>query len=312
MRVLGFGDNIVDRFLDRGLDYPGGNCVNVAVFARRLGSGCRVPRRLRRRRCRRVPARLDRRRGRRRVAEPSARRGERDLHPARGGGGAHVPRLERRWRHGTVAARARRRPARLRRGLRPGAFECVLAQRARTAEAVRRACARLVRPLQRGRVPLARLSRPHLPVGRSRAAVVLAPQCRRDAGAARRRGRTRGIRRARNPRHRRRDRHRRPGRRSTASPTSSPTRRRSSTRWGAATRSWRGSSSRCSVRVGAARLRPIARDSPRHSLRGRMPRTRSASWRAHSAAADLPANPSPLACGESGRADERSARRYGD
>ena len=38
MRVLGFGDNIVDRFLDRGLDYPGGNCVNVAVFARRLGA----------------------------------------------------------------------------------------------------------------------------------------------------------------------------------------------------------------------------------------------------------------------------------
>lgn len=38
MRVLGFGDNIVDRFLDRGIDYPGGNAVNVAVFARRLGA----------------------------------------------------------------------------------------------------------------------------------------------------------------------------------------------------------------------------------------------------------------------------------
>lgn len=38
MRVLGFGDNIVDRFLDRGTDYPGGNAVNVAVFARRLGA----------------------------------------------------------------------------------------------------------------------------------------------------------------------------------------------------------------------------------------------------------------------------------
>ncbi|GII05280.1 PfkB family carbohydrate kinase [Planobispora takensis] len=37
MRVLGFGDNIVDRFVDRGVDYPGGNSVNVAVFARRLG-----------------------------------------------------------------------------------------------------------------------------------------------------------------------------------------------------------------------------------------------------------------------------------
>jgi fructoselysine 6-kinase len=38
VRVLGFGDNIVDRFVDRGVEYPGGNCVNVAVFARRLGA----------------------------------------------------------------------------------------------------------------------------------------------------------------------------------------------------------------------------------------------------------------------------------
>lgn len=38
MRVLGFGDNIVDRFLDRGIDYPGGNAVNVAVYAQRLGA----------------------------------------------------------------------------------------------------------------------------------------------------------------------------------------------------------------------------------------------------------------------------------
>ncbi len=37
-RVLGFGDNIVDRFLDRGVDYPGGNAVNVAVYAHRLGA----------------------------------------------------------------------------------------------------------------------------------------------------------------------------------------------------------------------------------------------------------------------------------
>lgn len=35
--VLGFGDNTVDRFVDRGMDYPGGNCVNVAVYAHRLG-----------------------------------------------------------------------------------------------------------------------------------------------------------------------------------------------------------------------------------------------------------------------------------
>lgn len=38
MRVLGFGDNIVDRFLDRAVEYPGGNAVNVAVYAHRLGA----------------------------------------------------------------------------------------------------------------------------------------------------------------------------------------------------------------------------------------------------------------------------------
>ncbi|WP_246036323.1 PfkB family carbohydrate kinase [Sinomonas susongensis] len=38
VRVLGFGDNIVDRVIDRGIEYPGGNAVNVAVFARQLGA----------------------------------------------------------------------------------------------------------------------------------------------------------------------------------------------------------------------------------------------------------------------------------
>lgn len=38
MRVLGFGDNIIDRFLDRAVEYPGGNAVNVAVYAHRLGA----------------------------------------------------------------------------------------------------------------------------------------------------------------------------------------------------------------------------------------------------------------------------------
>ncbi|WP_323959617.1 sugar kinase [Arthrobacter sp. JZ12] len=37
MKALGFGDNIIDRYLDRGMVYPGGNCVNFAVFARKLG-----------------------------------------------------------------------------------------------------------------------------------------------------------------------------------------------------------------------------------------------------------------------------------
>jgi fructoselysine 6-kinase len=38
VRVLGLGDNIVDRFVDRGVEYPGGNAANVAVFARQLGA----------------------------------------------------------------------------------------------------------------------------------------------------------------------------------------------------------------------------------------------------------------------------------
>jgi len=38
VKVLGFGDNVIDRFIDRKIDYPGGNCVNFAVFARELGA----------------------------------------------------------------------------------------------------------------------------------------------------------------------------------------------------------------------------------------------------------------------------------
>jgi fructoselysine 6-kinase len=37
VRVAGFGDNIVDRFIDRRIMYPGGNCVNFAVYSRQLG-----------------------------------------------------------------------------------------------------------------------------------------------------------------------------------------------------------------------------------------------------------------------------------
>ncbi|MFG1949920.1 PfkB family carbohydrate kinase [Micromonospora sp. NPDC048830] len=36
--VCGVGDNVVDRYLDTGLEYPGGNAYNVAVFARRAGA----------------------------------------------------------------------------------------------------------------------------------------------------------------------------------------------------------------------------------------------------------------------------------
>ncbi|PSK67283.1 Fructosamine kinase FrlD [Micromonospora sp. MH33] len=38
MRLLGAGDNVVDRYLDTGVMYPGGNAVNVAVYARRCGA----------------------------------------------------------------------------------------------------------------------------------------------------------------------------------------------------------------------------------------------------------------------------------
>ncbi|HEU5267630.1 MAG TPA: PfkB family carbohydrate kinase [Jatrophihabitans sp.] len=38
MRICAVGDNVVDRYLDQGLMYPGGNAVNVAVHARRCGA----------------------------------------------------------------------------------------------------------------------------------------------------------------------------------------------------------------------------------------------------------------------------------
>lgn len=36
-RLLGLGDNTVDTYVDEGLQFPGGNAVNVAVLAHRLG-----------------------------------------------------------------------------------------------------------------------------------------------------------------------------------------------------------------------------------------------------------------------------------
>ncbi|HEY5221874.1 MAG TPA: PfkB family carbohydrate kinase [Microbacteriaceae bacterium] len=38
LKIAGFGDNVMDRFLDRGIDYPGGNCVNFSVFAHQRGA----------------------------------------------------------------------------------------------------------------------------------------------------------------------------------------------------------------------------------------------------------------------------------
>lgn len=38
MRVLGAGDNVVDRYPQLGIYFPGGNALNVSVFARRSGA----------------------------------------------------------------------------------------------------------------------------------------------------------------------------------------------------------------------------------------------------------------------------------
>lgn len=37
MRVLGLGDNVVDKYENLGVMYPGGNSLNFAVFAKKLG-----------------------------------------------------------------------------------------------------------------------------------------------------------------------------------------------------------------------------------------------------------------------------------
>ncbi|MFC5732271.1 PfkB family carbohydrate kinase [Cytobacillus gottheilii] len=38
MKLIAIGDNVVDCYLDQDIYYPGGNCVNVAVNARRNGA----------------------------------------------------------------------------------------------------------------------------------------------------------------------------------------------------------------------------------------------------------------------------------
>ncbi|CAN7639036.1 PfkB family carbohydrate kinase [Brucella pseudogrignonensis] len=38
VRILAFGDNVVDCYRDQNIMFPGGNCVNHAVFARRAGA----------------------------------------------------------------------------------------------------------------------------------------------------------------------------------------------------------------------------------------------------------------------------------
>lgn len=38
MKVIGFGDNVVDQYQHTGVMYPGGNAVNFAVYAKQLGA----------------------------------------------------------------------------------------------------------------------------------------------------------------------------------------------------------------------------------------------------------------------------------
>lgn len=38
VRVLGIGDNTVDIYVDQGVQFPGGNAVNIAVLTRRIGA----------------------------------------------------------------------------------------------------------------------------------------------------------------------------------------------------------------------------------------------------------------------------------
>jgi fructoselysine 6-kinase len=38
MSLAAVGDNVVDCYVDRGLMFPGGNSVNVAVHAARAGT----------------------------------------------------------------------------------------------------------------------------------------------------------------------------------------------------------------------------------------------------------------------------------
>ena len=42
VKVLGIGDNVVDKYLNLGLMFPGGNALNVAVFAHRYGADAAV------------------------------------------------------------------------------------------------------------------------------------------------------------------------------------------------------------------------------------------------------------------------------
>lgn len=37
MKVIGYGDNVVDRYLNKNKMFPGGNCINFSVYAKKIG-----------------------------------------------------------------------------------------------------------------------------------------------------------------------------------------------------------------------------------------------------------------------------------
>ncbi len=41
LSLLGLGDYTIDIYVDRGVQYPGGNSLNFAVYAKRLGVDAR-------------------------------------------------------------------------------------------------------------------------------------------------------------------------------------------------------------------------------------------------------------------------------
>lgn len=38
IRVIGIGDNVVDKYLHSGMMYPGGNALNFSVYAKQAGA----------------------------------------------------------------------------------------------------------------------------------------------------------------------------------------------------------------------------------------------------------------------------------
>ncbi len=43
MKVLGVGDNVIDRYCHTGMGYPGGNALNFSVYAATAGSRLCLP-----------------------------------------------------------------------------------------------------------------------------------------------------------------------------------------------------------------------------------------------------------------------------